>query len=95
MAPKIIELEKYIAEYEPDPEEQKGEVVVFSRRSPKQSILPKTATVDGLYNYIRMLDAETYPKAYIDYGGYKLEFEKTHKDVQGRVVAQVVFTKNN
>ena len=32
--------------------------------------------LDKIYDYIRMLDAEGYPRAYMDFGPYRLEFEQ-------------------
>lgn len=93
MAPKIIDLAESIVETEPLPKAQKGKVVEFTRRTPEQSIIPQSGSLDDLYDHIRMLDADTYPKAYIDYGDFKLEFEKTQKDDGERVIATVVFTK--
>ena len=59
---------------EPEPDPQLGEVVVFPRRTPEQSKLPSQGTLGAAYDHIRMLDAETYPPACIDYGDYHLSF---------------------
>ena len=56
------------------PQEQEGDITVFQRRSPDMSLLPTHQSLEILYNHIRMLDAETYPAAYIEYGNYLLEF---------------------
>ncbi len=59
----------------PSPREQKGEVVIFKRRLPGQSeITDKLDNQEDLYDLIRMLDAPSYPKAYIETGGLRLEF---------------------
>ena len=56
---------------------QKGNVVRFNRRKPKQSILSKkTKSLSELYNHIRMLDAKSYPTAFIKYGNLRIEFKK-------------------
>ena len=56
---------------------QKGKVVKFKRRKPEQSILSKkTKSLSELYNHIRMLDAKTYPAAFIKYGNLRMEFKK-------------------
>jgi methionyl-tRNA formyltransferase len=56
---------------------QKGKVAKFKRRKPKQSILSKkTKSLSELYNHIRMLDAKTYPTAFIKYGNLRIEFKK-------------------
>ena len=56
------------------PVAQEGEVVFFPRRSPAQSVLPDTGDLLGLYDHIRMLDAPTYPRGFIEYGDFVLEF---------------------
>ena len=55
---------------------QNGKVVEFKRRTPEQSLIPENANLKGVYNHIRMLDAQTYPKAYINYGNIRITFDK-------------------
>ena len=50
----------------PAPVPQTGEPVIFSRRTPDQNRVPVGATPETLYDHIRMLDAETYPPAFLD-----------------------------
>lgn len=67
-----------IIETEPMPIKQHGEVVLFKKRKPEQSNL-KTAeliSVNDFYDFIRMLDADGYPRAYADIKGYKVEFSE-------------------
>lgn len=63
-----------IVHTEPVPQSQQGEPLVFPRRKPEQSCLPKTGSLDQLFDHIRMLDAETYPTAFLDHGCFRLEF---------------------
>ena len=51
-------------------------VTEFKRRTPEDSRLPSGLTLEQLYDFVRMLDAETYPKAFINYGNYRLEFSR-------------------
>ncbi len=74
-AKKVYELIQYILEHQPEPVPQKGNVVLFKRRTPQQSVLPVSGVIETLYDHIRMLDAETYPKAFIDYGEFRMIFE--------------------
>ena len=37
--------------------------------------LENPMSLKELYNFVRMLDAETYPKALINYGKMKIEFK--------------------
>ena len=70
------------------PSPQKGEVTVFKRRKPEESLLPESASLAQAHDLIRMLDAEGYPHAFINHGGLRLEFRRSthHED---RVVAEV------
>ena len=58
---------------------QEGEPIVFRRRKPKQSILPTNGSLRHLFDHIRMLDADGYPPAYLDYGTFKMTFSSPEK----------------
>ena len=60
----------------PQPKSQKGKVMIFKRRTPEESDIAKlkNLTISKLFDHIRMLDAPTYPHAYIDVGPLRLEF---------------------
>ena len=76
----IEEMIVEILDTNPQPVAQKGKVVKFTRRKPEDGNLSGAVSLDEVYNYIRMLDAEGYPPAFIRFGDYKLEFSKaTHK----------------
>jgi methionyl-tRNA formyltransferase len=53
---------------------QKGEPIIFKRRKPEQSDISKLDDLNLIYDYIRMLDCEGYPHAYIELNGLKYEF---------------------
>ena len=69
------EIIKEIVMNEPKPLAQVGDVVVFKRRVPEQSEIGAGLTIKQVYDYIRMLDAPGYPKAFIGAKDYHLEFE--------------------
>lgn len=69
MIPEV--LRKIEAQIEPIP--QTGEVVTFRRRTPTQSVI-ESASLDHVFNHIRMLDAEGYPHAFIECDGLRYEF---------------------
>lgn len=72
------------------PYQQEGEVTAFKRRKPEQSRLEADKDLRQLYDHIRMLDGEGYPKAYLEFGRYQLEF--TEADfIEGRLTAKVTF----
>lgn len=70
----IYEMIKEIANTEPKAQLQRGDPVVFKRRSGNDNILPKNGLLEELYNHIRMLDAESYPNSYIEHGDYNIRF---------------------
>lgn len=77
-ASKIIyEMIHKIVNYEPIPEPQTGDPVVFKRRTPDQSrIAYDVNALDKVFDHIRMLDAEGYPSAFIEHGNFRLEFSR-------------------
>ena len=79
------------------PVPQAGEPVVFRRRKPEEGRITSDMKTDEIYDYIRMLDAEGYPRAYIEFGGYRLEFEQAGflRDDTGNeeLSARVVFRR--
>jgi methionyl-tRNA formyltransferase len=73
---------------EPVPVPQTGTPVLFERRRPEQSQLPSAGSAADLHDFVRMLDAETYPRAYLDHGAFRLEFSNARRDGD-EVVAEV------
>lgn len=63
------------------PELQKGEAEIFKRRKPEDGDWSGVKSLDEVYDYIRMLDAEGYPSAFVRIGDYKLEFSKASRKV--------------
>ena len=72
----------------PRPFQQEGTPVVFRRRGPEESRLLEAASLGELYDFIRMLDAEGYPKAFLEFGRYRLEFSRAAL-YDGRIEADV------
>lgn len=77
-----------------EPKPQEGEPTVFKRRKPEEGQITPDMELDKIYDYIRMLDAEGYPRAYMEFGGYKLEFEQAQTSADGQELsAKVTFKK--
>lgn len=71
---------------------QSGEVVEFKRRKPEQSQINPDMNQIKIYDYIRMLDADGYPKAFIPFGNKRISFSNAElKD--GKVIAIAEFTE--
>lgn len=73
---KIFEMIEYIVTNQPIPQEQEGDAIVFKRRSPEQSRIPDMKNLTKVFDYIRMLDAEGYPPAFIETEHLRLEFSR-------------------
>ena len=57
-----------------EPIPQSGDPTYFERRRPSQSNLKGASNLDEIYNMIRMLDADGYPKAFLELKDFKVEF---------------------
>ncbi len=62
------------------PKKQSGDVTTFKRRTPSLSNLETldVSSLSRLYDFIRMLDAEGYPRAYLMLSNVKIEFSEVH-----------------
>ncbi|SRR5579883_222696 len=64
-----------LAANEPIAKAQEGQATLFRRRRPEESRVPADAPdLHRLYDHIRMLDADGYPRAFLDHGPWRLEF---------------------
>lgn len=66
----------YIINHNPEPKPQSGEGYTSKRRTPRDSKLVTPMTLGKLLDTIRMLDADTYPPAFIQYGNLRIEFTR-------------------
>jgi methionyl-tRNA formyltransferase len=70
----------WMVAHEPVAVVQSGEITTFERHKPGQSVLPIAGSIESLYDHIRMLDADGYPKAYVTHGDWKLELTQARTD---------------
>lgn len=75
------------------PKQQTGEPTIFKRRMPKDSNISELNEVEDIYDYIRMLDAEGYPKAFIETKNFKFEFNAAEKVDNNSLTANVRIIK--
>ena len=92
----IADMMREIAKTEPSPVPQEGEVVVFYRRRPEDSELGHAGqagiSAAQTFDFIRMLDAEGYPRAFIrTASGHRIEFSNAQLQ-DGKVIATAVIT---
>lgn len=89
---RSLELAAEIVATTPTPVPQTGEPTVFARRTPEQSALPGSVTLDEVADFIRMLDAEGYPRAFVQHGDLRIELSGANRYAD-RVEARVVISR--
>jgi len=85
------EMIQQIVQHEMQPSPQTGEPVNFRRRKPEESQIAKLDSLEQLHDFIRMLDAEGYPRAFLSHAGYRFEFSRSAL-YDGRIAADVHIT---
>lgn len=90
MAQLVGKMIKQLVEHDIAPTPQQGIPSTFKRRTPEMSELPQGASLEQLYDHIRMLDAEGYPKAYTQTAHYRMEFSDAEFR-NGKLTAVVEF----
>ncbi|MFZ3130450.1 MAG: methionyl-tRNA formyltransferase [Desulfosporosinus sp.] len=91
-AAKIIkEMILFIIGNSPIPVGQEGEPVYFNRRRPEESNIDDLKSLEEVYDYIRMLDAEGYPHAFFETKRLRMEFRRASMK-QDRIHADVIIT---
>jgi methionyl-tRNA formyltransferase len=73
----VASMIKEIIETDPPPVKQVGKATLFRRRKPEQSRVPKKlGSLEELFDHLRMLDASGYPKAFLEWGGFRYEISR-------------------
>jgi methionyl-tRNA formyltransferase len=73
----VADMIAHIVRTNPRPAPQRGRATVFKRRTPDQSRIPKDLrSLEALFDHLRMLDADEYPRAFVDYGPFRMEFAR-------------------
>ena len=68
----------------PIPKKQNGEVFYFKRRTPQSSYINKDMkNIHQLFDFIRMLDSDGYPKAKLETNNFIFEFSRPALRVEG------------
>lgn len=82
----------HIVNNRPTPIPQKGTIETFQRLSQKDNELKPEFDLNKIYNYIRMVDGEGYPNAFIKFGDYKIKFSRASLK-HNKIVATVEIEK--
>jgi methionyl-tRNA formyltransferase len=75
----------------PIPVEQTGESTEFKRRLPKDGDMASLVELEKIYDFIRMLDADGYPSAFIENDHFRFEFSDATFNADD-IVAEVKIT---
>jgi len=76
------------------PKKQEGDPVVFKRRTPEMSCVDEVDNIEDLFDHIRMLDADGYPKAFLENEDFRFEFTRASLKSDGTIKADVrIFKK--
>lgn len=70
------EMIEVIVQEHPMPQAQTGEPTIFRRRTAQDGNLASLETLEKVFDYIRMLDGEGYPPAFVETEHFKLEFSR-------------------
>lgn len=81
----------FIIEKQIEPYPQEGKPTLFKRRTSEQSKITEFQDLQILYDFIRMLDAKGYPKAFLEQKGVRYEFSRAEL-YDGKIVADVTIT---
>jgi methionyl-tRNA formyltransferase len=90
----VFEMIGEIVSTNPIPVPQTGLPTYFKRRTPGQSVLPDAVTPRDLYDHIRMLDADTYLRAFLDYGRWRIEFSRATLSEEGVTASVSIRTRS-
>lgn len=74
------------------PKPQQGEAVNFKRRKSEESEIGSPTSLQEVHDWIRMLDADGYPHAFLNHAGFRFEFTRSAL-YDGRIVADVRITQ--
>tara|TARA_B100000767_G_scaffold5260_1_gene4983 strand:+ start:7636 stop:8313 length:678 start_codon:yes stop_codon:yes gene_type:complete len=82
-----------IVKTKPVPIKQEGKPTLFKRRKPFMSNMDDVESLDEVYDFIRMLDADGYPHAFLETSNCKFEFRKVSKQNDNTLNAYVRIIK--
>lgn len=86
-----VKMIQEIVREEMTPVPQQGKAVNFKRRTPSESEVKPSSSLEQLHDFIRMLDADGYPRAFFHHAGMRYELSRPAL-YDGRIVADVTIT---
>ncbi|MDT0689816.1 methionyl-tRNA formyltransferase [Salegentibacter sp. F188] len=89
----IEEMIEEIIQEDIKPVPQEGDIVEFKRRKPEDGDLNRLSETGKVYDFIRMLDCEGYPAAYIENEHFRFEFTRASLKSEKEIIADVRIIK--
>ena len=92
----IEDMIEEIVREEPIPLLQEGEPVIFRRRTPEESDLAQApiSNLNDFFDFIRMLDADGYPRAFLDVHGHRIELSRVQME-QDKLIGSFVIYRHS
>lgn len=82
-----------IIEENPQPIKQEGKPVNFKRRKPQDGDISGLEELEEVYDFIRMLDCDGYPPAFLETKHFRLEFSRASLMADKSIIADVRIIK--
>lgn len=82
-----------IIDLNPIPMPQEGTPMHFKRRKPKDSIIADLSSTVEVYDYIRMLDCDGYPNAFLETEHFRFEFNRASLQSDNSIKSDVRIVK--
>ena len=89
----VKEMIEEIIKYKLLPVPQNGEPVTFKRRGKKDGDISTLDDMEKVYDYIRMLDCEDYPNAFLETDQFRFEFSSAALTKDNSITANVRIIK--
>ena len=77
----------------PSPKKQEGSVTTFKRRTKDDGNIDSLSSIEKIHDYIRMLDAEGYPNAFIENEHFEFSFSNSKITDSNEIIANVRIRK--
>lgn len=91
--PIITNMIENIINHNLKPRQQEGVPVTFKRRKPEDGKMNNIDELDKVYDYIRMLDGEGYPPAFVETDNLRIEFTDAELSENSEIKAHVRILK--
>lgn len=88
----MLDMIDEIIKNDPLPIPQTGTPVLFKRRTPEDGNLQNCHSIEEVFTYIQMLDADNYPPAFVEMERFRFEFTRASLKADG-VIADVKITR--